>query len=305
MASDHRTRRAAIHLATALIYLAIGCAVGLLLAGRASATTTGHGGRAESLTETLHLPAVTILAFGDVQQQPAVFSRLLDHTLPAADYLLGVGDYTQNSTGPEWISFAQAFSGRNLSRLQDIALSRGNHEPLGWWASWAPLWFQRSWGGLVALVVIDSGEEVPIRYSLLGGGAQREWLRGVTRSAAWTSGLRVVAFHHPHRTELWDGGCYYPRRQELEETMALLMAAGVDLVICGHAHGYQRGRLPNGGLLVITGGGGGYLDVWCRDEVEIDVALAVHHVLLIEASDTALVVRAIGADGREIDRVTR
>jgi hypothetical protein len=155
-------------------------------------------------------------------------------------------------------------------------------------------------------VVLDSGEEVPIRYSLLGGGAQREWLRVATRSAAWTGARwRVVAFHHPPVTELWDGGCYYPRRQEIDETVALLEAAGVDLILCGHAHGYQRGRLASGALLVITGGGGGYLDRWCRDVPEIDVALAVHHVVLVEASEGSLRVKAIGTNGAVIDEVVR
>jgi hypothetical protein len=57
---------------------------------------------------------------------------------------------------------------------------------------------------------------------------------------------------------------------------------------------------------VICGGGGGYLDTQrCWTWPETQVALAVHHVVLVEASEGALVVRAIGTDGREIDRVAR
>jgi hypothetical protein len=127
----------------------------------------------------------------------------------------------------------------------------------------------------------------------------------VVTSVTWTGARwRIAAFHHPPITELWDGGCYYPRRQELDETVALLQAARTDLLLCGHAHGYQRGQLGTM-TFVVTGGGGGYLDRVCWDLPEIQVALPVHHALLIDASDTVLTVRAIGTDGKELDRATR
>jgi hypothetical protein len=38
---------------------------------------------------------------------------------------------------------------------------------------------------------------------------------------------------------------------------------------------------------------------------EIDVALAVHHVVLVEASEGSLRVKAIGTNGAVIDEVVR
>jgi hypothetical protein len=255
---------------------------------------------------------VTILAFADVQQQPAVFSRLLDHTWNQADYLLGVGDYVQDGCPQrcdQWWPFVATFAGRDFGRLKDIALSRGNHDGGYWqmfgWPLFGGSWFMRTWGP-VCIVVLDSGEEVPIRYSLLGGGAQREWLRVATRSAAWTGARwRVAAFHHPDRVDHW-AGCYYQPRQEIEETMALLLDAGVDLILHGHSHAYARRRLRTGALQVICGGGGGYLDTQrCWTWPETQVALAVHHVVLVEASETSLRVKAIGTNGAVIDEVVR
>jgi hypothetical protein len=57
---------------------------------------------------------------------------------------------------------------------------------------------------------------------------------------------------------------------------------------------------------VICGGGGGYLDTQrCWTWPETQVALAVHHVVLVEASETSLRVKAIGTNGAVIDEVVR
>lgn len=283
-----------------------------VLAGRASAAVVDH--RTPSVSDNVDCgssASCTILAFGDVQQGPAIFSQLLDRTFAQANCLLGLGDMVQHSCPThcaEWIPFANCFANRDFSRIQDIALALGNHDGPHdwWWRTFGVSWSFRTWGaGTVAVVILDSNEQPVIRNSLLGGGAQRTFLQEAVRAQAWTGARwRIAAFHHAPTTELWEGACYYPPRQELQETVALLDAAGCDLLLCGHAHGYQRGKLGRM-LFVVSGGGGGWLDRWCRDVPEIEVALAVHHVLLVEATDAALTVRAIGTDGREIDRVAR
>src|SRR5262249_7278386 len=85
---------------------------------------------------------------------------------------------------------------------------------------------------------------------------------------------------------------------------------GVQLVLSGHEHGYERtaplsadGRVPPGfgTTYVITGGGGASLhSVNCGRQTEF--ALETYNYLRVDVDGAGLTVKASGADGREIER---
>jgi uncharacterized protein (TIGR03437 family) len=85
---------------------------------------------------------------------------------------------------------------------------------------------------------------------------------------------------------------------------------GVQLVLAGHEHGYERtmplsadGQMPPGlgTIYVITGGGGANLhDVNCGGATE--VALEMFHYLRVDVDGGKLTIRATGVDGGEIER---
>jgi hypothetical protein len=157
--------------------------------------------------------------------------------------------------------------------------------------------------GSVRFVFLDTNEVPAIRLSLAQGGAQAAWLIAETASGDWQSARwRVVCWHHPCLTELWDGGCNAPCLSERRWLMDHLAASRASLCLNGHAHAYQRGSY-RGLPFIISGGGGGWLDTTrCWDHPEITVAQAVWHYLTIEAGET-LTVTAKTPTGQQIDQV--
>jgi hypothetical protein len=157
-----------------------------------------------------------------------------------------------------------------LFRYLPVTGCRGNHDGEDALAKnlW-PLpdngqWTAMTWGN-ARVVLLDSNEHYPLRYSILRGGAQRKWLDQEMLSPEWRKALyRIVLFHHPHKTEQWDGGCYYgngsedPMLTDMVENS--LLPGGANLILNGHAHSYQRGQWNSRQFHVISGGAGGALD---------------------------------------------
>ena len=122
---------------------------------------------------------------------------------------------------------------------------------------------------------------------------------------------KVAYFHHPP----------YPTGHHSadsisamvrEQVVPILERHGVQLVLSGHEHSYQRtAPLRNGGLAdassgtvyIITGGGGGVLHNIGSPPTQAFGA-SVFHYLRVQVQGSRLTVTAIGEDGREIDRMT-
>jgi hypothetical protein len=156
-----------------------------------------------------------------------------------------------------------------------------------------------AWGD-VFFIAIDSN-----KYLFGTLDPQHEWIgkqlkTPEARDAKW----RVAFFHEPAYSESW-GGCTYEGNPAIRSALVpMLEKGGVNLVINGHTHEYERGLL-NGVYHVITGGGGGDLENdWCIDFPQITVRRPVHNFLALEASCDALTLKAIDIDGNEFDSIT-
>ncbi len=139
----------------------------------------------------------------------------------------------------------------------------------------------------VHFVSIDSNE------SLAPNSPQHRWLeRDLAKS---TSDWKVLYFHHP----LYNGnpGDNGPNDQYLGP---LIAKYGVDLVLTGHEHNYQRSRPinDNGTLEVISGGGGQSLHPFRRPQPGHNAYRDVDfgHVE-VEVTDDRLVGRYVVRDG--------
>lgn len=141
--------------------------------------------------------------------------------------------------------------------------------------------------------------------------AQRmlEWLeRDLQRQ---TKFWKVAYFHHPP----------YPtghhRQNEIsamvrERVLPVLERHGVQLVLNGHEHSYQRSVPLRGGepaedgsgtaYIITAGGGAGFHAI--NPAPTVAFGASVHHYLRCEVRDSQLTITAIGEDGREIDSVT-
>jgi hypothetical protein len=133
-------------------------------------------------------------------------------------------------------------------------------------------------------------------------GDQLQWLTQALQasSATW----KIAVFHEPAYSCASHDGT--PLVQEL--WVPLFESTGVDLVLNGHDHDYQRFVAPDGPTYVVTGGGGdslyplepcpaGYPPRVAGNDQD-------HHFLAVTADLAGLRVQALGSNGVVIDDFT-
>lgn len=115
--------------------------------------------------------------------------------------------------------------------------------------------------------------------------------------AASDATWKIVAAHHPPYSAGYQGSSV-----DVREALApILEEHGVQLVLSGHDHDYQRSVPIDGVTYVVSGGGAG-----TRRTGEEDFTAAAyswHHFVEIAVAGDQLVLRAIGQDGSVFDEV--
>ena len=136
-------------------------------------------------------------------------------------------------------------------------------------------------------------------------GRMIEWVE--KDLAASSKPWRVVYWHHAP-FDVARGLEPLPKKCR-ESLIPFMERHGVQLVLAGHNHSYQRTKAlsgneavaPGRGITYITtGGGGAGLYEAPVDELSA-VSNIIHHYLSVEVAGSQMRVRAIGVDGREID----
>jgi hypothetical protein len=137
--------------------------------------------------------------------------------------------------------------------------------------------------------------------------AQTNWLDDeLSSSAAQGADFVIVVFHHVPFTNLWDHANGYNGDSWVRTNwVPLFEAHDVDLVVSGHAHAYERGE-RNGVLYTVVGGAGGALDTFTPPETWdfIEVALSVHHYVVMDVDPRRLRWTAYDLEGEVIDSLT-
>jgi hypothetical protein len=207
----------------------------------------------------------------------------------------------------------------------------GNHDrPLPWLELFVPpsanpegtgIYYSFDWGS-AHFVVLDVNKKEDIAE----GSKQHAWLvedleAASAKALPWT----ILSYHFP----LFTVGAYsYPSYDEYrmplrDALLPVIDRFGVDLVLNGHEHNYQRShpvrflttrdawqedRLisPRGTVHVITGGGGGFPYFWPPDGTEADwpfmkLFVGAFHAVDMEISATRLSLRAVSMSGKVID----
>ena len=148
-----------------------------------------------------------------------------------------------------------------------------------------PFW-SRTYGD-VLLVGIDSND--------IGDPAQLAFLTETleTSDATW----KIVALHHPPYSAGYQGSS-----TDVREVVApLFERTGVQLVLSGHDHDYQR-SVPIGGVTyVVTGGAAGTRRTGTDDFTA--VSWSWHHFVDIVVVPDRLILRAVNQDGRVADEL--
>ena len=251
-------------------------------------------------------------------------------TAPAQTGILALGDFgvggeTQRSTGEAIRRFEATHPAQLLVTLGDNDYTR------------SPTAFRRNWttsfGWLTAAEVTPAGSlgnhDVEVQggryeFELLGmprafyrrslphvdvfvlnsnrvTNAQTRWLR--SRLAASTATWKVAAFHHPPFTCGGHAGNAAVRRAWLP----LFQRFGVDLVLSGHDHNFQRFAARRGVRYVVHGGGGAnlYRLRRCPDWYPRRVAArSAYGFLYLLADEESLRVWALNRRGATVNTFT-
>jgi hypothetical protein len=194
-------------------------------------------------------PAETLVAAGDISNPPGggrgdlATARVIGQQRP--DAVLPLGDL-QYERG-EYANFLRAY---NLSwgRFKDRSRPAvGNHEyldPAGPAAGYFRYFGRRAGDpargyysfdiGPWHAVALNSNCGLAGAPSCAHGSAQWSWLK--QDLASHSQRCTLAFFHHPYRSS----AAPYTGRAELKHLWALLVGGGVDLVLNGHNHAYER-----------------------------------------------------------------
>jgi 3',5'-cyclic AMP phosphodiesterase CpdA len=138
--------------------------------------------------------------------------------------------------------------------------------------------------GDVLVVGLDSNDLDPVQLAFLDHEL-------ATTPARW----KIIAIHHPPYSAGYQGSSTDVRAK----LSPVLERYGVQLVLSGHDHDYQR-SIPIGGVTYIVSGAAANTRR-TGDEDFTATSFSWHHFLDIAITGDHLVLRAVGQDGRVFD----
>jgi 3',5'-cyclic AMP phosphodiesterase CpdA len=187
------------------------------------------------------------------QQVPHMAARDPDLVLVSGDLMYNGADISQWQDywfGPLELS--------NLAQTTPVLFSRGNHDGEGALAyAYSVLpgneaRFAFTYGS-VRFIFLDTN---------LQTAEQTAWLQAELASTeTQRAPFRVVSFHMPPYTDLWDSPAYIGEAFVRDNWVPLFEQYDVDVVINGHTHAYLRG-LRNDVMYTIVGGAGNVIDTY-------------------------------------------
>ena len=156
-------------------------------------------------------------------------------------------------------------------------------------ASGGRRYYARDWGDL-RLVVMDDEEEYR------EGSAQYRFIDGKLAEAASREMLIVLAMHEPPYSS-GDHGSNLTMRRTIEP---LARRYGVELVVSGHDHNYERVKAIHGVTYVVTGSAGAPIHPVHPQSFTAAVRLEPHYVI-VDVEKRGLTLRAINLKGHTFD----
>lgn len=255
------------------------------------------------------------LIYGDNRSDEAAHTAIVRAMVGVpSDFLLHTGDFVADGgNAGEWQSFFDIEA--PLLRERPVFACVGNHELVDRSATA----FLRYFGSQSAALSVSDGGVPGVapelhatfrwanaRFFLANAftdfqsGAERAWLEKVLGQADGEAGLtwRIFVAHHG----LYSSGPHGNNARMHQAGLAeLLKRHGVDLVVSGHDHIYERGSVA--GLPFLVSGGGGAPTYPIERRVEgSKKAEPARHFVEVSASRAALQIAATRTDGSTIER---
>ncbi|WP_339814809.1 metallophosphoesterase [uncultured Imperialibacter sp.] len=252
----------------------------------------------DTWTEVYEVPKMELNAdsfsftlWADSQGGWNTFSKLMSNTNEYDDkFSLGVGDLVANgSDSLQWKSLLTSL-GQAKGRFP-FYLVPGNHDYDGYYDDLRPKNFNQyittasgknyfSWQyGNCAFVAIDPNEAFPIGF---GTSDQKQWFLREIESPEWKAATwHFVVLHQPPLSQGWPG--YHGDEVVRQLLDTVYESAGIDFVVAGHTHDYERLTRNYGDQKVnflIVGGAGGGLEPEgeMSEEPVMDVVVKRHHL---------------------------
>jgi len=262
-----------------------------------------------------------VVVLGDVRSLPQrwhAVSQSIYKNEPEALFVIGTGDYPVDGT--KYALWRKQFfePARNLLATKPMWPAIGNHEATrrhddltrpeaSQYFSLFELpgnerWYRVDYH-LMTLLVLDSNSFLSPQHE------QYKWLRRQLRSER--KRFTLVAFHHapfssgPHAVTHPDAT---PKEWPIDQGQRFLVPLfemyGVDLVLNGHDHIYERSQ-KNGIPYVVTGGGGAPLYQINKSPNPYQViAKSTNHYVRLRVAAHGIDLTAIDPTGNEFDKAT-
>lgn len=300
-----------------------------IIPGLEAATEYGYRVRAgPSATDTwtfrtapLETDPVVVAWVADNQNRPDTFRGIVEQIAAQdPDLVVAPGDIVEDGYKIEdwqdqWFGPLEQ---SDLGQTVPVLSARGNHERHHpYTLAYTALpghgdWYSFRYGPLF-IVVLDSElgtyaelDRDAYNAADLGdlGAEQAEFLREALRSDEATSAAwKIVTFHYAPFTNSRHDDSQTGSPVAQAHWVEVFEEEGVDMVISGHYHSYQRGE-QNGVLYVVTGGGGGALDDRIVENVDFfEVIEQIHHYDTMTADDETLVWQTWDLEDELVDEV--
>jgi predicted phosphodiesterase len=249
---------------------------------------------------------IQIVAFADNQFGLKVFNHLvqLASQRHSPNFIVHAGDSVQDHDNlHQWqTDFYDPLTNYNLAQHAPIIYARGNHDfdPKNLYVYTTDVpWYSLTIAN-TRWIVLDSNTD-DMRQDL--------WLsRELSSPETQNSDFKIVVVHIPPFMEFWDPVAWHEKKEkywgEFVRTrfVPLFRQHGIDLVISGHQHNYQRGQL-NGTVYTIIGGAGGELDFnRVEDWSFYNIVRKTHHYILMEIWSDKIIWKAYNLRGSIIDK---
>jgi len=210
------------------------------------------------------------------------------------------GDLVYDGTvWAQWVEFAAVE--REVMAYSVFMPTAGNHENTADPASYYPSLFALPVNpaagnyysfdvGCMHVVVLDSEMDM--------NGAQKMWLENDMQKSAANSAIAwtIIYFHRPP----YSSGAHGSQLDVRAAWCSIFEKYGVAMVFAGNDHHYERSRLINGVMYVVTGGGGAPLysasNSWFTAAVT-----SCYHAVVLDVEPARIRYRAVRHDGVVFD----